>query len=453
MRGGRCVYLEGRVIQRQGGAKALLNLDKRLVRERNLWILVLGSLFSVGGDNAYFTILSWYTLTITGSQLALGTTMTLASIPRVVFMLIGGAIADRFSRKWIMGISLAARAAVLVAFAVRIALFGPRAPLWAIDLMAVLFGVIDSFYYPATSSIVQTAVAEEHVAQASSIVQTVQQASTVVGPMLAAVLLAQRDYRLMFLVVALVFTIAAVTMFWIRLRAHGGLEEPAQGVSSVLRDVADGLRFVARIRLLLIVMCLSLVVNLFCIGPLSIGVPVMIRSRGWTGAVLGEYQSALGVGSIVGGVIVALLRGFQGKLIWIGMCGALMGLAMATVGYWQIRIEGMAALGLVGILMSIVNIPFLAFLQSSIPEEKLGRVMSVLMLVSVGFTPISYALSSWILQQGVAPDVLLLACGVGVAVAFAALYLTRDYRHIESHPLLVKRRPSGMTASRKMKQP
>ncbi|WP_367307099.1 MFS transporter [Alicyclobacillus acidocaldarius] len=431
----------------------MLNLDRRLVRERNLWILVLGSLFSVGGDNAYFTILSWYTLTVTGSQLALGATMTLASVPRVIFMLVGGAIADRVSRKWIMGISLASRAAVLAAFALRIALFGPRAPLWAIDLMAVLFGVIDSFYYPATSSIVQTAVEEEHVAQASSIVQTVQQASTVVGPILAAVLLAQRDYRLMFVVVAFVFAVAAVTVFWLRLRAHGGLAEPVQGVSAVLRDIADGLRFVAQIRLLLIVMCLSLVVNLFCIGPLSIGVPVMIRGRGWTGAVLGEYQSALGIGSIVGGVIVALLKGFQGKLIWIGMCGALMGLAMATVGYWQVPIQGMAALGLVGILMSIVNIPFLAFLQSSIPEEKLGRVISVLMLVSVGFTPISYALSSWILQQGVAPELLLLACGAGVAGAFAALYATPDYRHIESHPLLTKQALVGVRKAGKMKQP
>ncbi|AEJ42709.1 MFS transporter [Alicyclobacillus acidocaldarius] len=431
----------------------MLNLDRRLVRERNLWILVLGSLFSVGGDNAYFTILSWYTLTVTGSQLALGATMTLASVPRVIFMLVGGAIADRVSRKWIMGISLAARAAVLTAFALRIALFGPRAPLWAIDLMAVLFGVIDSFYYPATSSIVQTAVEEEHVAQASSIVQTVQQASTVMGPILAAVLLAQRDYGLMFVVVAFVFAVAAVTVFWLRLRAHSGLAEPVQGVSAVLRDIADGLRFVVQIRLLLIVMCLSLVVNLFCIGPLSIGVPVMIRGRGWTGAVLGEYQSALGIGSIVGGVIVALLKGFQGKLIWIGMCGALMGLAMATVGYWQVPIKGMAALGLVGILMSIVNIPFLAFLQSSIPEEKLGRVMSVLMLVSVGFTPISYAMSSWILQQGVAPEFLLLACGVGVAGAFAALYATSDYRHIESHPLLTKQALSGMRKTGKMKQP
>ena len=278
--------------------------------------------------------------------------------------------------------------------------------------MAVLFGVIDSFYYPATSSIVQTAVAEEHVAQASSIVQTVQQASTVVGPILAAVLLSMHDYSLMFLVVAAVFGIAAVTVAWIRLRAQAAPQASEQGAAAVFRDIADALLFVARIRLLLIVMCLSLVVNLFCIGPLSIGVPVLIKNRGWTGSVLGEYQSALGIGSIVGGVIVALLKGFQGKLIWIGMCGSLMGLAMATVGYWPLRAEGMAAIGLVGILMSIVNIPFLAFLQSTIPQDKLGRVMSVLMLVSVGFTPISYALASWILQQGVRPDVLLFACGM-----------------------------------------
>lgn len=407
-------------------------------RLRNFWILLIGSLFSVMGDNAYFTILGWFVLSVTGSQLALGTTMTFAAIPRIVFMLVGGAIADRISRKLIMSISLSLRAVVLFLFALRLVTGSAHPSLWMIETMATLFGVIDSFYYPASGSVIQAAVAEPFVPRATSILQTVQQSCTVLGPLLAAGLLSMHRYGLMFVTIGAFFACASLVVTALRLRAllpQGDVQKKAEQATttSVLRDIAEGLRYVLSIRLLLIVMSLSLCINLLCTGPLNIGIPVLIRSRGWTGTTFGVYEAALGIGAVLGGVLVSVLKGFRGRLLWVGAFGVVMGLLIALLGYIPARVGGVLDMGVIGLAISVVNIPFLAFLQEFVPGDKLGRTMSVLMLVANGFTPISYTLSSWILQQHVPAPALLFGCGIGMSVVFSLLYGSREYRRIDSN--------------------
>ncbi|GMA58273.1 hypothetical protein GCM10025858_27760 [Alicyclobacillus sacchari] len=253
--------------------------------------------------------------------------------------------------------------------------------------------------------------------------------------------MAMRRYGLMYATVGTVFACASLIVVALRLRTLQAQEDDMKTderpkTPSVFRAISEGLRYVTSIRLLLIVMCLSLCINLLCTGPLNIGIPVLIRSRGWTGSTFGEYEAALGIGALLGGVLVSVLKGLRGKMLWIGACGAVMGLLIASLGYIPIRASGMLDMAIIGAMISIVNIPFIAFLQGFVPADKLGRTMSVLMLVATGFTPISYTLSSWILQQRVPAQALLTGCGIGIAVIFSLLYGSREYRRVDSHPSL-----------------
>ena len=69
---------------------------------RNFRLLWIGESISLLGDQFYMIALPWLVLQITGSALALGTVMALAGIPRALFMLIGGALVDRFSPRLVM---------------------------------------------------------------------------------------------------------------------------------------------------------------------------------------------------------------------------------------------------------------------------------------------------------------------------------------------------------------
>lgn len=409
----------------------------RLWRDRNFLSLTLGTLFSVIGDGSYFIVLGWFVLSVTGSEFALGTTLTFASIPRIVFMLFGGVVADRIDRKLILVTSLLVRALILGGFVG--VLFGMhgRPALWLVNVLAVMFGVIDAFYYPANISVVPSAVPAQVLDRANSLVQTVQQMSTVLGPLLAAGLLWMHLYQGMFGTIAIIFAISAIVLSLLRLRTGGEEAQPKdRGMSSIWTDIRDGIQFVVHVRILVLVMVIALGINLLFMGPINIGVPVFVKSMGWSGSTYGGYESGFGAGTVAGGVLVYILRGFRGKFLWLGALGAVMGLAMACIGFVHAPLGGMALMGAMGMTNSIVNIPFITYIQTIVPADKLGRIMSLLTLVSVGLVPVSYTASSFVLQHHrINAPLLLLGCGIAMALLFASLYLFRDFRQIESHPL------------------
>src|SRR5262245_52978119 len=92
---------EAKAVSRFAIFKALRVRDFRLV-----WF---GESVSLLGDHFYLIALPWLALQLTGSGLALGTVIAVAGIPRAIFMLVGGAVTDRFSPARVMLLSNIAR--------------------------------------------------------------------------------------------------------------------------------------------------------------------------------------------------------------------------------------------------------------------------------------------------------------------------------------------------------
>src|SRR5207249_3579287 len=101
------------------------------------------------GDQFYMIALPWLVLQLTGSALALGTIMALASIPRALFMLVGGAFVDRFSPRSVMMASNFGRL-VLVALLSALVLTN-HIQIEILYVFALAFGLADAFYFPAQS--------------------------------------------------------------------------------------------------------------------------------------------------------------------------------------------------------------------------------------------------------------------------------------------------------------
>ena len=79
-----------------------------ILRIRNFRLLWIGEGISLLGDKFYMIALPWLVLSLTGNALAVGTVFAMAGIPRALFMLIGGALTDRFTpRKLMIGSNLA----------------------------------------------------------------------------------------------------------------------------------------------------------------------------------------------------------------------------------------------------------------------------------------------------------------------------------------------------------
>ncbi len=420
-------------------------------------------------DNAYFILLGWFVLHDTGSALELGVTWTAASIPRLVLMLFGGVLADRTSRRLIMILSVSARALVLIAFAAWIATHA--AALWVLCTVAVLFGVVDAFFWPASSSIVPQVVPASQLASANSVVQGTQVASMVGGPLLASAVLFFGKFPLMFLILAALYTAGASLLAFLRLRpsadeqdkqaatataperAASTLEQAATApkqanavpsgariralasLRQVWRDIRDGIRYSWSIPAIAIMMAASLFINLLFMGPINIGLPVWVHAMDWTGATYSHMEAAFGLGAIAGALLAGASRAMRGYLRYMGWMGSLIGFAMALLGFADSRWAGFLLMAAMGAVVSFINIPIMTFVQTVCDEDKLGRVQSLFSLMSIGLVPVSYTLSSFVLQfHLLSLHNLFLSCGILNAAIMASLTFLPAIWRVEENP-------------------
>src|SRR5215475_12013874 len=123
---------------------------------RLLWI---GSATSLFGDQFAFIPTPWLVLQLTNHPLVLGTVLALEGIPRAIFILIGGAITDRFSPRTIMLTADIIR--MILTALMALVIFIGVVKLWMLYAFGLAFGLIGGFAVPASNSMVPILVPEE----------------------------------------------------------------------------------------------------------------------------------------------------------------------------------------------------------------------------------------------------------------------------------------------------
>lgn len=149
--------------------------------------------------------------------------------------------------------------------------------------VAAVFGVVDAFFWPARDSVVPLLVDKEHLATANNVIQISQQLSMVVGPLLAAVLLSLATYPVRFASLSIAYILSSLVLATLPvLRAASGVVEGRENGApgSALKDLRAGITYVLSLRIITIIMVVSLFLNLLVMGPLNIGLPVLVKKMG-----------------------------------------------------------------------------------------------------------------------------------------------------------------------------
>jgi len=411
-------------------------IDRSFLRDINFLSFLVATVLSALGDSANYILLSWFIVDVTGSEGTLGTALLCMSIPRLFFMLIGGVTADRINRKYILIFSALARGLVLGTFSLVLGKGNTPFVMRTIYLMATLFGIVDAFFWPARDSMIPQVVPKGQLAAANSVIQTAQQISTVVGPLLASLLLHLANYPVRFLTTAAVFLGSAMLLAILRLDpASNGEKTVDEGKSSVLQDLSAGIRYVLTIRPITLIMVIAFFMNILAMGPLSIGIPVLVKNLGWSGSAFGYLEGAVGIGAIIGGIITGLAKGFRGHYRILAIFIAGMGSGIAATGFMHNLEFGITAMLVVGMMMTMVSIPIFTYMQTVSDREMLGRVMSLFSLTSMGLGPVSYAATSFILEHDIADaQTVMITGGTLMAITGLCIMLFRDFRTMEEHP-------------------
>jgi MFS family permease len=370
----------------------------RPLRVRDFRLLFAGETISVIGDHFHFVALAWLTLQLTGSGLALGSVLMVAAIPRAIFMLLGGALSDRFSPRSLMLYSNAARA-VVVGIVATLVLTG-RAELWQLYIMGGIFGVVDALFYPAISSILPMLVDDPTLPPANALMQGSQQLAGLIGPALAGVVVAVAHTGPAFAFDAISFAAATVAIFLVMGGRRPVRSKDGEGGNpSLLASVGAGLGYVwgdpAVRSLILLIAAFNFAFN----GTLLVGLPFLAdHVLGGGSATFGILLSAYGGGAVAGATLAGKRVPRLGTLVLAIAIG--MGVALGLIGVAPNIPTAFAMLAAIGIGAGFLNVHIISWLQGRTAEEMRGRVMSMVMLGAIGLAPISYALAGLIVDLG-----------------------------------------------------
>ncbi|PIE93124.1 MFS transporter [Bacillus fungorum] len=403
----------------QQNKSALEGSGKPLLKNTNflfLWAATLFSSFAL----AFFTFSqTWYIAKTLNLEASLGVVFVALSVPRLIFMIIGGAVADKFPKKNIMFYSNIIRA-ILVATILTWFIVGD-VTLYTFALFALFFGLADAFFWSADGSILPELVEKSRLTQANSLTQMTNQASVILGPVLGGILIKFTNYETIFSITILLLIVAAILVQKIQFT----MPEQQNTDKGMFTSIKEGILYVKESPFLSTFLICSAFLNLFLIGPMQVGFPLFVKNVLHGDSLQFSYlEASVGGGMAIGAVIVGLKNINRRRGLFCIIMMLLSGVFFLSINFstvlWQALLAGM----FYGITIAMAIVPLMAMIQSTVKEEMMGRVMSLLMLSSMGFIPLSYAFTSIALAMGI-PIVTVMKSGAIAVIVFVLFVAIR----------------------------
>jgi len=234
-------------------------------------------------------------------------------------------------------------------------------------------------------------VPDAHLARISGLNQALRGILNIAAPPLGALLIGLLPMASVLAIDIVTAGIAILPLLFVAIPQPRQTDTQAVTPSSLLRDVAAGLKYVKAWPGLLGLIILAMLLN-FVIAPAGTLMPLLVtRHLGGDAYLLGFMESAFGVGVIVGGLILAVWGGFKRRII-TSMSGVVTlgaGVLFLSAATRESLWLGLAAQGLMGLAIPFANGPLMAILQSKVAPEMQGRVFTLLESGATAMMPVA----------------------------------------------------------------
>ncbi|MBA3716950.1 MAG: MFS transporter [Actinobacteria bacterium] len=388
------------------------------LRYRDFRLLFAGQTISLIGDAAFLTALGWRTFTLVGSG-RFGIVLFCQATGLLATLLIGGALADRISRRKMMIVSDVARFVAVGALAGVDA--SGHLNFTLIVVLATLMGLGDGLFYPAFGGMVPLVVEPGAIPSANSLIGVARWSSLLVGPAVAAGIYGATGSATVFAIDAGSFLVSASLLRLTRTRAV----EAASG-GGTLREIGSGVRYVAGVPWLWVTIALFSVVLMLQFAPQQVLLPKLIQQHFGHGVgAYGLLTSLLGVGTVAGTLAFGQLqprrrRGVISYVIWLLNSLAIAGVALSP-WFWMACGFAVARGFCIGFAVAVWE----TMLMELVPSHLLSRVVSLDFFGSFGLMPVGLAVAAGI--SGLAAPGTIIAAGALVSAVMFAVVLTRPW--------------------------
>src|SRR5271169_4276741 len=386
----------------------------RALRHRNFQLFFAGQLISLVGTWMQTVAQGWLVYRLTGSTLLLGTVGFVSQIPVFLIAPIGGIVADRSKRHRVVIATQAA--AMVLAFILAVLTLTHRIQVWQIMVLAAGLGVVNAFDIPARQAFLMDMVGREDLMNAIALNSSMFNGARILGPAVAGIVVAWVGEGWCFFANAISYIAVIAGLLMMKIKHPANLANRG----SAIEHIAEGFRFVldkAPIRAILLLLGLVSLVGM----PYSVLMPVFASQILHGGArELGMLMGATGVGALLGALSLAARVEVKGLGRVIGLCAAGFGASLILFAFSRLFWLSMILLIPVGFSMMVQMASSNTLLQSMVPDQLRGRVISVYSMMFMGMAPFGAFFAGAIANRIGAPWTVAVggvACIAG-AVAF-----------------------------------
>lgn len=367
-----------------------------VILSRNFALLWQGQLVSQLGNQAFLIATTIYLLEGTGSATLVATAMMAGTIPLAVLGPVGGAIADRHSRRRILVLTDWARAVSIAGLAALVFWHRDITPAHVslIVTVAMFNGVMSALFSPAFQSLVPDLVSGEDLPAANAINQVSTQTSTLVGQALGGVLYVASGPAILLIFDAVSFAYAGAATWLLPLDPIKPREpvSAAHALRQYIVDTRRGLSYVWQRPGMTSVLGIFAGVNCLFM-PVFVLLPFYVRDvieagPEWYGFLL----SGAGLGALLGSLSAGvLLRRLSGPVVLVRVCLTGVAGGLLLLATTDVSSLALAAFVLIGAQSSMINVAVITRFQSAVPASVRGRVMALVIAVATAAAPLGMA--------------------------------------------------------------
>lgn len=405
------------------------------LRHRNFRLYLMGQVLSQAGTWMQTVAMGWLVLEVTGSGGMLGLVSAAQFTPTLLFGPFAGVLADRYSR-WKM-LQVTQILAAVIALSLGFMVATDTIQVWSLFLLAATFGTINAFDMPIRSSFVYELVGPDDITGAVGVGSTANNISRIFGPALAGALIVAFGLSVPFFVNGLSYF--AITMALLLMRRSEFVEKAVAAKEK--GQVREGIKVVWGDPRLRTPLLMTVAIGMMAYEN-QIALPLFAKfTFGKEAAAFGVLSSVMGVGSVIGGVLIARFgRATHRRL---GYAALFLGGAMLVTAVMPTFFT-MAAMLLVVGAGSVAFITMnSATLQLTAPPALRGRVMALYITAIIGTTPIGGPIIGWI-GENIDPRATYivggLTCIITAAVAWPSLRRSTEEVVAEDEAAEIQRR-------------
>jgi MFS family permease len=369
----------------------------RPLADKNFGVFWAGAFLSSMGFWIQNVGQGWQVLQLTNSALLLGLVAFAATLPNIIFSLVGGVVADRLDRRRL----LIWTQVIYMLTALLLGLFTTFKIInvWHIIAVALINGVVSTVGLPAWQTFVGDLVPPDQLKQGIALNSTQFNLSRVIGPAVGGLSVGLLGIAGSYYLNALSYVAVIIPLVFIRPQLHAQQVEQQQK-ESLWQGLRVGLEHARQRPVLQILLALQLVTG-FLVFPYLTLLPIFADSIFRVGATgLGLLNSAAGIGALIGSLLLVVFsQRIQDGTRFLLIVSALAGvacLAFALVSNIVLALPLLALLGATSVLSTTMTN---TAVQTMVPESVRARVLSLWILIAFGLAPFGNLCAGWVAQS------------------------------------------------------